>query len=86
MLVKTNDTNADGRFIIKITMRWLFSLMLALIGDTDDGKRQVNSFLDSALHDDDETVKDYSEDGHSYAGTVVRGGLRGDSEIVFLHS
>ena len=51
------------------------------IGDTDEGNRQVNSSLDSALHDDDdETVKDFSEDGHSYAGTVVRGVLRGDSE------
>ena len=46
---------------------------------------QVNSSLDSALHDDDdETVKDYSEDGHSYAGTVVRGVLRGDNERAFL--
>ena len=27
-----------------------------------------------ALHDDDnETVKGFSDDGHSYAGTVVRG-------------
>ena len=43
--------------------------------------RQVNSSLDSALHDDDcETVKGISDDGHSYAGTVVRGVLRGDSE------
>ena len=42
---------------------------------------QVNSSLDSALHDDDsETVKGISDDGHSYAGTVVRGVLRGDSE------
>ena len=52
-----------------------------VIGDTDEGNRQVNSSLDSALHDDDdETVKDYSEDGHSYAGTIVRGVLRGGSE------
>ena len=43
--------------------------------------RQVYSSLDSALHDDDsETVKGFSDDGHSYAGTVVRGVLRGDSE------
>ena len=55
--------------------------------DTDERNRQVNSSLDSALHDDDdddddddETVKDASVDGHSYAGTVVRGVLRGDSE------
>ena len=52
-----------------------------IIEDADEGNRQVNSSLDSALHDDDdETVKDVSEDGHSYAGTVVRGVLRGDSE------
>ena len=51
------------------------------IEDADECNRQVNSSLDSALHDDDdETVKDVSEDGHSYAGTVVRGVLRGDSE------
>ena len=50
--------------------------------DTDERNRQVNSSLDSALQDDDddETVKDVSDDGHSYAGTVVRGVLRGDSE------
>ena len=42
--------------------------------------------MDSALHDDDndESVKDVSEDGHSCAGTVVRGVLRGDSEGAFL--
>ena len=52
-----------------------------IIEDTDKYNRQVNSSLDSALHDDDdETDKDVSEDGHSYAGTVVRGVLRGDSE------
>ena len=49
--------------------------------DADECNRQGNSSLDSALHDDDdETVKGVSEDGHSYAGTVVRGVLRGDSE------
>ena len=49
--------------------------------DTDERNRQVNSSLESALHhDDNETVKDVSEDGHSYAGTVVPGVLRGDSE------
>ena len=51
-----------------------------IIEDADEGNRQVNSSLDSALHDDDETVKDVSEDGHSYAGTFVRGVLRKDSE------
>ena len=35
----------------------------------------------SALRDDEcDTVKGLSDDGHSYAGTVVRGVLRGDSE------
>ena len=43
--------------------------------------REASSSLDSALHADDvETVKAVSDDGHSYAGTVVRGVLRGDSE------
>ena len=50
------------------------------IEDTDEWKRQIKSSLSSPLHDDDETIKDVSEDGHSYAGTVVRGVLRGDSE------
>ena len=51
------------------------------IEDTHECYRQVNSSLDSALHDDDdETVKAVSDDGHSYAGTAVRGALRGDSE------
>ena len=41
----------------------------------------MNSSLDSALHDDDrKTVKGFSDDGRSYARTVVRGLLRGDSE------
>ena len=41
----------------------------------------VDSVLDSAFNDDDsETVKGFSDDGHSYAGTIVRGVLRGDSE------
>ena len=45
------------------------------------GSIEVNSSLDSALHDDEcETVKGFSDDGHSYAGTVVRGVLRGGSE------
>ena len=45
------------------------------------GSMEVYSSLDSALHDDEcETVKGFSDDGHSYAGTVVRGVLRGDSE------
>ena len=51
------------------------------IEDSHGSDRLVNSSLDSALHDDEcETVKGLSEDGHSYAGTVVRGVLRGDSE------
>ena len=54
------------------------------IEDTHECIRQVNSSLDSALHDDDddddETVKAVSDDGHSYAGTVERSVLRGDSE------
>ena len=51
------------------------------IEDTHESGRLVNSSLDSAMHDDDdETVKGLSDDGHSYAGTVVRGVLRGDSE------
>ena len=34
-----------------------------------------------AMRDDEcETVKGLSDDGYSYAGTVVRGVLRGDSE------
>ena len=45
------------------------------------GSMEVASSLDSALHDDEcESVKGFSDDGHSYAGTVVRGVLRGDSE------
>ena len=45
------------------------------------GSLEVYSSLDSAPHDDEcETVKGFSDDGHSYAGTVVRGVLRGDSE------
>ena len=51
------------------------------IEDAHERCRQVNSSLDSAMQDDDdETVKGLSDDGHSYAGTVVRGVLRGDSE------
>ena len=50
--------------------------------DIDDCNRQVNSSLELSLRDDDDdaTVKEVSDDGHSYAGTIVRGGLRGDSE------
>ena len=48
--------------------------------DTDEGNRQVNCSLELALQDDDATVKEASDDGHSYAGTTVRGGLRRDSE------
>ena len=50
------------------------------IEDTRERGRQVNSSLDAAPYDDDETVRAYSDDGHSYAGTIVRGVLRGDSE------
>ena len=51
-------------------------------GILDDRRSlDVYSSLDSAVHDDEcETVKGLSDDGHSYAGTVVRGVLRGDSE------
>ena len=51
-------------------------------GILDDRRSlDVYSSLDSAVHDDEcETVKGLSDDGHSYAGTVVRGALRGDSE------
>ena len=48
-----------------------------------DDRRSLDVYtsLDSAVHDDEcETVKGLSDDGHSYAGTVVRGVLRGDSE------
>ena len=50
--------------------------------DTDERDRQVNSSRELSLpgDDDDTTVKGGSDDDHSYAGTVVRGGLRGDSE------
>ena len=43
------------------------------VEDTGDGE---SAFLD----DDDATVKEASDDGHSYAGTIVRGRLRVDSE------
>ena len=59
-------------------------VVLSVAGSIEDAHergRQVNSSLDSAMQgDDDETVKGLSDDGHSYAGTVVRGVLRGDSE------
>ena len=55
---------------------------------TNDGNFEANTRIDdafssigSAVRDDDcDTVKGQSEDGHSYAGTVVRGVLRGLSE------
>ena len=51
------------------------------VEDDHGSIRHVNSSLHSALHDDDsETVKGFSDDWHSYAGTIVRGVLRGDSE------
>ena len=49
--------------------------------DSHDSRRVVNSSLALALHaHDDETIKGLSDDGFSYAGTVVRGVLREDSE------
>ena len=49
--------------------------------DTDESNRQVNSSLVLALRDDDAaTIKEFSDDGHSYDGIVVRGGLGRDSE------
>ena len=40
------------------------------------------STLDSVIQDDEcETVKGLSDDGHSYAGTVVRGVLRGENRV-----
>ena len=51
------------------------------IFEDDRGSLEVFSSVDSALHDDEcETVKGLSDDGHSYAGTVVRAALRGDGE------
>ena len=52
------------------------------VEDTRERDRQVNSSLDAVLYDDDdvETVRAYSDDGHSFAGTIVRGVQRGDSE------
>ena len=52
-------------------------------GNLEDGRGSVEvaSSQTSALRDDEcDTVKGLSDDGHSYAGTVVRGVLRGDSE------
>ena len=50
--------------------------------DTDERHRQVNSSLELSLRDDDDdaTAKEVSDDGDSYAGTILRGGLRDDSE------
>ena len=49
--------------------------------EVDRRSDEAFSSLDSAVRDDEcETVKGLSEDGHSYAGTVVRGVLRGQSE------
>ena len=48
---------------------------------TIEDNHQLNFSLGSALHDDnDATVKEASDDGHSYTGIIVRGGLRGDIE------
>ena len=57
--------------------------VLSNAGNFEDGRRSVEvaSSQTSALRDDEcDTVKGLSDDGHSYAGTVVRGVLRGDSE------
>ena len=49
--------------------------------EVDRRSVEILPSMDSAVRDDDcETVKGLSDDGHSYAGTVVRGVLRGDSE------
>ena len=51
------------------------------VEDTREIDRQVNSSLDVVAHEDDvETIRAYSDDGHSYAGTIVRGVLRGNSD------
>ena len=52
----------------------------SFVEDTGGVDPQVNSSPDLAHDDDVETVRAYSDDGHSYAGTIVRGVLRGDSE------
>ena len=52
-------------------------------GNFEVDRRSVEAFstLDSVVQDDEcETVKGLSDDGHSYAGTVVRGVLRGETE------
>ena len=52
-------------------------------GNFEVDRRSVEAFstLDSAVREDEcETVKGLSDDGHSYAGTVVRGVLRGESD------
>ena len=48
--------------------------------EVDRRSDEAFSSLDSAVRDECDTVKGLSEDGHSYAGTVVRGVLRGQSE------
>ena len=49
--------------------------------DTREQEGQVNSSLDEVLLDDDEeTVRDYPDTGHSYAGIIARAVLRGGSE------
>ena len=62
---------------------WPRRVLLPDEGIFEDGVHSLEVFssLDSAVRDDEcETVKGLSDDGHSYAGTVVRGVLRGDSE------
>ena len=49
--------------------------------EVDRRSDEAFSSLGSAVRDDEcDTVKGLSEDGHSYAGTVVRGVLRGQSD------
>ena len=51
------------------------------LGDSVERNLQVSSSLEVAIRDDDAaTIKAVSDDGHSYDGKVVRGGLRRDSE------
>ena len=51
-------------------------LSVADFEDSAGHNWQVNSSMELASHGDDvDTVKEISEDGHSYDGTVVRGGL-----------
>ena len=51
------------------------------LGDSAERTLQVGTLLKVAIRDDDAaTIQAVSDDGHSYDGTVVRGGLRRESE------